>query len=91
MSEIKLHLKHILLQNQYEAEDLERKLKEGIEFSELAKKFSQCPSASQGGDLGVIALSRLDADFAEASEKLALQQVSGIVKTRFGYHLIQRI
>ena len=91
MDEAKMHLAHILVQHQYEAADLARKLQEGVEFSELAKKFSKCPSASRGGDLGLMALSRLDADFARASEKLEAQQISDVVKTRFGYHLIKRL
>ena len=91
MAESSLHLKHILVQHQYEAEDLVRKLKEGLEFSELAKKFSKCPSAKQGGDLGVLALSRLDDDFVDAARKLKALEISGVVKTSFGYHLIQRV
>lgn len=91
MTESPLHLKHILVQHKYEAEDLQRKLEEGLEFSELAKKFSKCPSAKQGGDLGVIALSRLVKEFADAARELKVQEISGVVKTSFGYHLIQRV
>ena len=91
MSEKKMHLAHILVRHEYEAEDLVRKLGEGSTFEELALKFSKCSSASQGGDLGVIALSRLDETFAEAAELLKEQQTSGVVRTRFGYHLIKRL
>ncbi len=91
MDEPKLHLAHILVKNQYEAEDILRKIKEGVAFSELAQRFSNCPSGRQGGDLGVMALSRLDATFAEASAKLDANQISEVVQTRFGYHLIKRL
>ncbi len=91
MSQIKMQLKHILVAHQYEIDDLLEKLKEGDAFSELAKKFSKCPSASLGGDLGLIDLSRLDPDFAEEAEKLKIGEISKAVKTRFGYHLIQRL
>jgi peptidyl-prolyl cis-trans isomerase C len=86
----KLHLFHILVEQKFEAEDILKKLKEGIEFKTLAQKFSRCSSASQGGDLGLIDIARLDPDFAEAAELLKPSQVSGVVRTRFGYHLILR-
>ena len=87
---MKLHLAHILLKQKYEAEDVEKKLKEGVAFEKLAQSYSECSSAPQGGDLGEIALSRLDSDFAEAAEVLKPGQVSPVVRTRFGYHLIKR-
>jgi peptidyl-prolyl cis-trans isomerase C len=89
---LKLHLAHILVQHKYEAEDLKLKLETSeMGFAELAKKFSQCPSAPEGGDLGLIALDRLDSDFAEAAELLKIGEISPIVRTRFGYHLILRL
>lgn len=87
---MKLAVAHILVEQKYEAEDLLRKLEEGASFEELAKKHSKCPSAAQGGDLGVIDSRRLDEDFAEAASLLKPGQISGTVRTRFGYHLIQR-
>lgn len=85
-------LHHILTSHEYEAQDIERKLKEGADFLELAKKFSICPSALQGGDLGDLTgrLSRLDEDFLEAAKKLKPGEYSGPIRTRFGYHLIFR-
>ena len=91
MGDLKLHLAHILVAQDFEAQDLLRKLKENISFEDLAKKFSSCPSAKAGGDLGVTALSRLDSVFAEAAGKLKPLEISPVVKTRFGYHLIKRL
>jgi parvulin-like peptidyl-prolyl isomerase len=88
---MKLHVSHILVTYQYEAEDLLKKLNEGASFSELAQKYSICPSAKQGGDLGSVDSRRLDEDFAEAALQLKMGEVSPIVRTRFGYHLIQKI
>ena len=85
----KLHVSHILVQHRYQAEDLKLKLDAGVSFSELAKKFSSCSSAQQGGDLGVVDTAKLDPDFAEAAGKLSQGQVSGIIRTRFGFHLIK--
>jgi peptidyl-prolyl cis-trans isomerase C len=86
-----MHLAHILVEQRYEAEDVLRKLQSGSDFAEMAKKFSRCPSARQGGDLGQIELRRLDDDFAEAARLLAPGDMSPIVRTRFGHHLIKRL
>lgn len=88
---MKIHVSHILVTYQYEAEDLLKKIAEGQSFSELAQRHSMCPSSKQGGDLGPVDSRRLDEDFAEAAKKLAVGEVSPIVRTRFGYHLIQKI
>ncbi len=60
-------------------------------FEHLAKKFSTCPSADKGGNLGIVDLRRLDATFAEAAKLLKPQEISPIVRTTFGYHLIKRL
>lgn len=86
---MKIHVSHILVDHKYQAEDLLRLLKEGAEFADLARKHSRCPSASRGGDLGEVDARRLDRDFAEAAESLRPGQLSGVVRTRFGYHLIR--
>lgn len=85
-----MRLSHILVEQKFEAEDLERKLAAGTSFETLAQRFSKCPSAPQGGDLGDIELRRLDEAFAEAAETLNPGQISGPVRTKFGYHLIRR-
>lgn len=87
---MKIHVSHILTEHKFEAEDVERKLKQGEAFDVLAKKFSKCPSSQKGGDLGSVESSRFDADFEEAALALKAGDRSGIVRTRFGYHLIQR-
>jgi len=86
-----LHVSHILVENRYEAEDLIKKLAEGESFEALARRFSKCPSSKMGGDLGPVDSRRLDNTFAEAAEILKPGEVSPIVRTRFGYHLIKKI
>lgn len=82
---------HILVKHSYEAEDLLRKLKEGIKFIDLAKKFSICGSAQSGGDLGELKLGQADEDFEDAALKLKVDEISPKpVRTKFGYHLILR-
>ena len=86
----KLNISHILVAQGFEADDVLRKLKEGVSFEDLAAKFSTCPSGKSGGSLGDIELRRLDSTFAEAARKLSVGALSGPVKTRFGYHIIRR-
>lgn len=57
-------------------------------FSELARKYSEDGSAQAGGDLGWVVKGQLDPVFEEAAFKLEKGVPSGIVKTRFGYHII---
>ena len=76
---------------QYEAEDLLKKIADGADFSDLARRFSKCGSASRGGDLGPVESGRLDEAFAEAAGLLAAGEISPVVRSRFGYHLIKKI
>jgi peptidyl-prolyl cis-trans isomerase C len=86
-----LNARHILLTDRVTAEDVLRHLKEGKSFEELARKFSQCSSAPQGGDLGNLAGKKnVDPDFMEALELLKIGETSGIIRTWFGFHLIKR-
>lgn len=82
--------RHILVANEYEAQDLIKKLEEGVSFEELAKKFSKCPSSARGGDLGEFTKGRMVAEFETAAFSLGVDEVSPPVRTQFGYHLIQR-
>jgi peptidyl-prolyl cis-trans isomerase SurA len=62
----------------------------GMDFVELAKRNSEDPgSASRGGDLGWFARRRWVQEFDEAAFHLKPGQASGIVRTRYGYHLIK--
>lgn len=82
--------KHILVDQEFEAQDLIKKLDEGKSFEELAKDFSKCPSAQSGGDLGSFGRGQMVKPFEDAVFLLGVGEVSGAVKTQFGYHLIKR-
>lgn len=72
------------------AEALEDSLKHGANFAELAKKYSQDPgSAADGGDLGWASRGQFVPEFEHAVYALKPGEISGIVKTQFGYHIIQ--
>lgn len=81
---------HILVEKEYEAEDVLKKLKEGSSFESLAKAFSKCPSGDEGGDLGEFGKGQMVKPFEEAAFALKAGEVSGPVRTQFGYHIIKR-
>jgi len=86
----KIRASHILVKHQYEAEDIQKMLKEGKDFSSLASKFSTCPSGQSGGDLGFFQEGRMVEEFEEAAFALKVGEVSPITRTKFGYHIILR-
>lgn len=86
----RISAKHILVEQQYEAEDVLKKLNEGESFENLAQKFSRCPSKQRGGDLGSFPKGKMVPSFEEAAFELEVGQVSSPVRTQFGYHLIYR-
>jgi peptidyl-prolyl cis-trans isomerase C len=71
------------------ADDLLAQLKTGASFEEIAKKNSDCPSAPQGGDLGFFAHGQMVPAFDEAAFALKPGEISGVVETQFGYHIIK--
>ncbi|MBQ7450609.1 peptidylprolyl isomerase [bacterium] len=81
---------HILVNSEAQALRLKADIEEGkITFEEAAKKYSQCPSGQNGGDLGFFGRGMMVKEFEDAAFSLPLGKVSNPVKTQFGYHLIK--
>jgi peptidyl-prolyl cis-trans isomerase D len=68
---------------------IEKELKAGKDFAELAKKNSEGPSAASGGDLGWFPRGAMVKAFEDAAFALKSGEVSGPVRTQFGFHLIK--
>jgi foldase protein PrsA len=71
------------------AEDLLNQIKNGADFAEIAKANSEDSSASNGGDLGFVEKGQTVPEFEEEAFKLENGQVSGIVKTQYGFHILK--
>ncbi|MCY8143440.1 peptidylprolyl isomerase [Bacillus haynesii] len=87
----KIHLSHILVKEKKTAEEVEKKLKKGEKFEDLAKEYSTDGTAEKGGDLGWVGKDdNMDKDFVKAAFALKTGEVSGPVKSQFGYHIIKK-
>jgi peptidyl-prolyl cis-trans isomerase C len=84
-----LKASHILVKSEAEAKDVLAKIKAGGNFEELAKKTSSDSSAAKGGDLGWFGKGSMVPAFEKAASALKEGQVSEVVKTDFGFHIIK--
>lgn len=71
------------------AESLLKRINDGEEFEKLASEYSICPSSRNGGDLGLFGRGKMIGEFEDAAFGMKPGEVSGIVKTQFGYHIIK--
>ena len=86
----RIHCAHILVRTEKEANKVLERLKKE-KFSKIAKELSLCPSKKRGGDLGTFGRGQMVKEFEKVASKLQKGQISKIIKTKFGYHIIRRL
>jgi len=86
-----VHCAHILVKTEQEAKTILERLNRGEKFANIAKEVSLCPSGKRGGDLGTFGRGKMVKEFETAAFSLQKGQISPIVKTKFGYHIIKRL
>ena len=70
-------------------QDIQKKVQKGEDFAALAKTYSEGPSAPKGGDLDYFGRGQMVKPFEDVAFSLKPDETSGIVETKFGYHLIK--
>ena len=98
----RVHVEHILFMTvgkttdaeieevRNKAEDVLKQVKKGGKFEDLAKKYSEDPgSKDKGGDLGWITQGQTVPEFEKSAFSLPVGQVSDLVKTQYGFHIIK--
>ncbi|MHA1212332.1 MAG: peptidylprolyl isomerase [Candidatus Heimdallarchaeota archaeon] len=92
----KVKASHILVEKHSKAEELLNQLKSvnpkqlSTLFKKLASANSICPSKKKGGNLGSFGRGGMVKEFEKAAFALEVGKISGVVKTKFGYHIIMR-
>jgi peptidyl-prolyl cis-trans isomerase C len=87
----RVHCAHILVKSESEAKAVLERLKKGEKFNAIAQVVSLCPSGKRGGDLGTFTRGKMVKEFENAAFALNKGEVSPIVKTKFGCHIIKRL
>jgi len=87
----KIHCAHILVEKLSLAQEIKTKIANGKSFTNLAKLYSIDSSKKRGGDLGFFGRGMMVQEFEKAAFALEKGQVSDIVKTQFGHHIIKRL
>jgi len=97
----KRHARHILLkasatdseevhkEKEARAEEIAKLAHAGDDFAELARQYSEGPSKDRGGDLGFFAKGQMVKPFEDAVFNMQVGEISNVVKTDFGYHIIK--
>lgn len=71
-------------------EEIKKEIDNGADFAEMARKYSTCPSAENGGDIGFFQRKgSIVEEFAIVAFSMEVGEISEPVKTQFGYHIIK--
>jgi len=97
----RVHARHILVKVDRDGSEKDKqdalkkvqgikdKLDNGVDFTLLAAENSECPSSEKGGDLGYFPRGRMVKPFEETAFSMKPGDISGIVETEFGFHIIK--
>lgn len=81
--------RHILVDTEEACQELKTQIESGVDFAELAKEHSSCPSGKSGGELGTFGPGQMVKEFDEVVFSADVGAVQGPVKTQFGFHLVE--
>ncbi len=96
-----IHLRHIVIlvdpaasdedrkKAKQEAEALLARARGGEDFADLAYKYSNSAWSVKGGDLGLVHKGRLDPEIETEAFKLEIGQISGVIETIYGFHIVR--
>jgi peptidyl-prolyl cis-trans isomerase C len=86
---MKAHARHILTRTEKLCLKAKKEIEAGSAFADVAKKYSECPSGKDGGDLGEFTPGQMVPDFDKVVFNSEVGKIHGPVRTEFGYHLIE--
>lgn len=81
--------RHILVDSREACENLKNQIIGGADFAEIARKYSNCPSGEEGGDLGEFGKGDMVKEFDDVVFSADLNVVHGPIETQFGFHLLE--
>jgi parvulin-like peptidyl-prolyl isomerase len=87
----KIRCAHILVGKQSLANEILERVRKGESFAKLAEQYSMDGTRKRGGDLGFFGRGAMVREFENAAFALKVGEISGAVKTEFGYHIIKRL
>ncbi len=79
----------IVVRTAEEARSIEQQIRAGKDFGEMARMYSLSPDAKSGGDLGFFPRGQMPRQFDQVVFRLKVKQVSGVVRTDYGFHLFK--
>ena len=84
-----VQIRQIVVAKEDQAKDLLAQLSAGADFESLARKYSEGPEASKAGELGWVEPDSLPQSLHDEISKLKTGQLSGLIKSPFGFHIVQ--
>jgi len=89
---LQLHVRHLFAKTDQQMQVIQDALSRGVSWEEIAQVvFQDSMLANNGGDLGWVSFGGLDPSLEDSAYALKIGEISGPIRTRFGYHLLQVI